>query len=45
MTAVLLMGMLRREKKGIANIGFESFLILVLYVGAAAFLLFSGNGG
>jgi len=45
MTAVLLMGMLRREKRGIANIGFESFLILVLYIGAAAYLLFSGNCG
>ena len=45
MTAILLLGMLRREKRGIANIGFESFLIIVLYAGAAAYLLFSGNGG
>lgn len=44
MTAVLLLGMLRREKRGIANIGFESFLILVCYIAAAAYLLFSGNG-
>lgn len=33
LTAVLLLGLLRREKRGIANIGFESFLILVLYAG------------
>jgi cation:H+ antiporter len=31
MTAVLLLGMLRRERLGIARIGFESFLVLVLY--------------
>jgi cation:H+ antiporter len=34
LTSVLLMGMLHREKHGIANIGLESFLVLVLYVGA-----------
>lgn len=45
MTAILLLGMLRREKRGIANIGFESFLILMLYIGAAAYLLLPGNGG
>lgn len=31
MTGVLLLGLLHREKRGIANIGFESFLILLLY--------------
>jgi cation:H+ antiporter len=31
LTGVLLLGLLRREKRGIANIGFESFFILVLY--------------
>ena len=31
MTAVLLLGLLRRERKGIARIGFESFSVLVLY--------------
>lgn len=31
MTAVLLLGLLRRERLGIARIGFESFLVLVLY--------------
>ncbi len=39
MIGVLLMGLIRREKQGIANIGFESFFILVIYAGAAAFLL------
>lgn len=33
LTAVLLLGLLRREKRGIANIGFESFFILILYAG------------
>ncbi|WP_363351600.1 sodium:calcium antiporter [Methylocystis echinoides] len=32
MTGVLLLGMLRREKAGIARIGFESALVLLLYV-------------
>jgi cation:H+ antiporter len=36
---ILLMGLIRRQERGIANIGFESFLILVIYVGAAFFLL------
>jgi cation:H+ antiporter len=39
LTGILLMGLIRREERGIANIGFESFLILVLYGGSAAFLL------
>ncbi len=37
MTAVVLMGLLRRETYGFANIGFESLLIFVLYLlGVAA---------
>ena len=36
MTAVLLLGMLRRETHGIGNIGFESFLILLLYAAAVS---------
>lgn len=32
MTAVLLMGLLRRERVGIARIGFESFTVLLLYL-------------
>ena len=42
LTGVLLLGLLRREERGIANIGFESFLILVLYVGSFALLVFAG---
>jgi cation:H+ antiporter len=41
MTGVLLMGLLRREKYGIGNIGFESFLIIMLYTGG--FLLVSSG--
>ncbi len=32
------MGLLRREKYGIANVGFESFLIVVLYLASFAFV-------
>jgi cation:H+ antiporter len=32
MTGIILMGLLHREKHGIANIGWESFLISVLYI-------------
>ena len=32
MTSVLLLGLLRREKKGFANIGFESSLIILIYL-------------
>lgn len=35
LTAILLLGLLRRERYGIARIGFESFLVLLVYVGAA----------
>lgn len=31
LTGLLLLGLLRREKHGVANIGFESLLILILY--------------
>ncbi|MGB7442965.1 MAG: hypothetical protein WA919_18020 [Coleofasciculaceae cyanobacterium] len=41
MTGILLMGLLRREKHGIGNIGFESFMILLLYLGGFV-LLFLG---
>ncbi|MGF1538320.1 MAG: sodium:calcium antiporter [Elainellaceae cyanobacterium] len=33
MTGMLLLGLLRRQRYGIGKIGFESFLILMLYVG------------
>lgn len=32
MTGVILMGLLHRERHGIANIGWESFLIFIIYV-------------
>lgn len=32
MAAVLLLGLLRRERYGIGNIGFESVLVLLLYL-------------
>ncbi len=38
MTGVLLLGLLQRQEKGIGNIGFESFLILLLYVGGVVLL-------
>lgn len=41
MTAVLVMGLMSREKRGIANIGFESFTILVLYAMALMVLILS----
>jgi hypothetical protein len=39
LAGTLLMGLMRREKSGIANIGFESVTILLLCGGAAAFML------
>lgn len=39
MAAVLQMGLLRRQKHGLANIGFESITVLVIYLGAVAVLL------
>jgi len=39
LTGILLMGLVRREQSGIANIGFESFFVLLLYLGAAALML------
>lgn len=39
-TGILLLGLLRREKYGIANIGFESFLVLICYIGGYLFLFF-----
>jgi cation:H+ antiporter len=34
MTGILLLGMLRRERYGVAGIGFESAIVLVLYAGS-----------
>lgn len=40
LTGILLMGLLRREKHGIGNIGFESFLVLIFYFSAFGLLFF-----
>ena len=32
MSTVLLLGLLRRKRNGIGNIGFEGFMVLILYV-------------
>jgi cation:H+ antiporter len=42
LTGILLLGLLRREKSGIMGIGFESFLVLLLYAGAFLLLFFGG---
>ena len=39
MTSVLLLGLLRREQYGFANIGFESVLLILLYAGGALVLV------
>ncbi|MGD1912290.1 MAG: hypothetical protein ACFB2X_15965 [Rivularia sp. (in: cyanobacteria)] len=39
MTGILLLGILQREKYGFANIGFESVLILLLYIGGIGLLI------
>jgi cation:H+ antiporter len=41
MTAILTMGLVKRERHGIANIGFESFGILMLYGVALVVLVFA----
>lgn len=38
MTGVVLMGLLHRERHGIANIGWESFLVVLLYIGSLLFI-------
>lgn len=40
MAAVLMMGLLRRERHGVGNIGFESAILLALYAAALAVLIF-----
>lgn len=41
-TATLLLGLIRREEHGFANIGFESLLLLVFWVGGMAVLAAGG---
>lgn len=40
LTGILILGLLRREKHGFCNIGFESFLVIFLYLGAIILLFF-----
>jgi cation:H+ antiporter len=40
LTGILMLGLLRREKQGIMGIGFESFLVLILYFSAFGLLVF-----
>ena len=39
MNAVLLMGLMYRERRGIGNIGMESSLILLIYLGTVTYLI------
>ncbi len=39
MNAILLMGLMYRERKGIGNIGMESSLILLIYLGTITYLI------
>jgi cation:H+ antiporter len=41
MTGVLMLGLLRRERHGIGNIGFESFLLIVIYLAGFSLLFVS----
>jgi cation:H+ antiporter len=41
MAAVLLLGLLRREEHGIGNIGFESALVLALYLSGVVLLVYT----
>ena len=40
MTGIIIMGLLHRERHGIANIGWESFLIFLLYTTGLAYIAF-----
>lgn len=42
MTGIMVMGLVSREERGVANIGFESFLILLLYAAGIGFLALLG---
>ncbi len=41
LTGILLLGLLRREKHGFGNIGFESIMVICLYLGAFTLLFFT----
>lgn len=38
MTGIILMGLLHRERHGIANIGWESFLVVLIYISSLVFI-------
>jgi cation:H+ antiporter len=38
LNVVILMGLIRRERRGLANVGFESVLVLLLYLGGLVVL-------
>ena len=40
MTGVLLTGLIHRERHGIANIGLESFLVIILYISGLSMLIY-----
>jgi cation:H+ antiporter len=42
LTAILLLGLIRRERRGVANIGFESVGVLVFYLIGIGVLVFGG---
>lgn len=42
LSGILTMGLLRREKNGIGNIGFKGFLVLVLYLLGGVFVFAVG---
>ena len=44
MTSVLLLGMIRRERSGPANIGFEGITVLALYLGGFLTLVLTSSG-
>jgi len=39
MTGIILMGLLHRERHGIANIGWESFLVFLIYIGSLIYVV------
>jgi cation:H+ antiporter len=45
LTAILIVGLLWRERRGVGNIGFESVAVLLFYLLGMATLVFWGDGG
>jgi len=42
LNAILLLGLLHRERRGVANIGFESAALLVVYLAGVALVGYGG---